>query len=171
MAWRIAAILGGSSALMVGTGVGTEVEGIDQSFLVSNKFSEADPALGQVVPCLTGALRMSSSGRGLKFWVIVGGHGTSLNFPVARLYTITGMDVAAVGLVTGMWVLTVTTVGAGVVGVGEEGVGWVSTLTLYLLLAIMVLFLLSGTFALGPEAFLTLGLVLGWAGHSWVCWG
>ena len=42
------------------------------------------------------------------------------------------------------------TVGAGVVEVGVKGVGWVSALTLYLLLAIMVLLLLSGTFVLGP---------------------
>ena len=54
----------------------------------------------------------------------------------------------------------------GAVVVGVEGVGWVSTLTLYLLLVIMVLFLLSGTFALGPGAFLTMGLVIGWAGHG-----
>ena len=54
---------------MVGTGVGTGVGGIGQSFLVSNKFSEADPALGQGVPYLTGAPGMSSSGGGLEFWV------------------------------------------------------------------------------------------------------
>ena len=57
-----AVILGGSSVLMVEAGVGTGVGGIGQSFLVSNKFSEADPALGQGVVCLTGALGMSSSG-------------------------------------------------------------------------------------------------------------
>ena len=66
-------------------------------------------------------------------------------------------------LAVGVWVLTVATVGVGAVEVGVEGVGWVSTLTLYLLLAIMVL-LLSGTFVLGPGDFLTMGLVLGWAG-------
>ena len=79
------------------------------------------------------------------------------------------MDIAAVELLTGVWVLTLATMGAGAVGVGEEDVGWVTTLTLYLLLVIMVLFLLSGTFALGPGAFQTLGLVLGWAGHGWDC--
>ena len=47
-------------------GVGVGVMGIGQSFLVSNKFSEADPVLGQGVPYLTGALGMSSSGRGLE---------------------------------------------------------------------------------------------------------
>ena len=73
------------------------------------------------------------------------------------------------GLTVGVWVLTVATVGAGVVEVGVEGVGWVSTPTLYLLLAIMVLLLLSGTFVLGPGDFLTMGLVLGWAGHGWFC--
>ena len=56
MALGIVAILGCSSVLMVGAGVWTGVEGVDQSFLVSNRFSEADPALGQGVPCLTGEL-------------------------------------------------------------------------------------------------------------------
>ena len=99
---------------------------------------------------------------------MVDGHGTSLNFPVARLYTITGMD-SAVDLFTGIWVLTVATVGAGVVEVGVEDIGWVSTFTLYPLLVIMVLLLLS--FALGPGAFLMMRLVLGWAGHSLDCCG
>ena len=93
------------------------------------------------------------------------------NCPVANLYTITSID-SAVDLTIGVWVLTVAIMGVGVVEVGVEGVGWVSTLTLYLLLAIIVLSLLSGTFVLGPGAyFLTMGLVLGWAGHSWVCRG
>ena len=91
------------------------------------------------------------------FWGLVDGHGTSLNFPVARLYTITGMN-SAVDLVTGVWVLTVATVGVGVVEVGMEDVGWMSTLTLYLLLVIMALFLLS--LALGPGAFLIMGWCL-----------
>ena len=78
------------------------------------------------------------------------------------------MDVA-VDLVNGVWVEVVATVGAGAVEVGVEGVDWVSTLTLYLLLVIMVLFLLSRTFVSGLGAFLTMGLVFGWAGHSWVC--
>ena len=77
MAQGIAAILGGSSVLMVGAGVGTGVGRIGQSFLVSNNFSVADPALGKGVPCLTGALGMSSSGGGLEFCVRVDGHGTS----------------------------------------------------------------------------------------------
>ena len=47
MAWGIAATWGGISVLMVGAGVGTGGGGIDQSFLVSNKFYEADPVLGQ----------------------------------------------------------------------------------------------------------------------------
>ena len=112
---------------------------------------------------------MSSSGGGLEFGVIVGRHRTSLNFPVARLYTVTSMYIATAELVTEVWVLTLATVGVGAVWVAEEGVGCVSTLTLYFLLGIMVLFLLSGTPALGPGAFLTLGLVLGWAGHGWDC--
>ena len=166
MVQGIAAVLGGSSVLMVGAGEGTRVGGIGQSFLVTNRFSEANPALGQGVPCLTGAFGMSSSGRGLEFCVSVDGHGTFLNFPVARLYTVTSMDSVA-DLVTGVWVLTVATVGAGAVEVGMEDTGWVSTLTLYPLLAIMVLFLLS--LALVPGVFLTLGLVLGWDSCGWVC--
>ena len=56
--------LGWCFCLYSGSGVG--VEGIGQSFLASNKFSEADPVLGQGVSCLTGALGMSSSGGGLE---------------------------------------------------------------------------------------------------------
>ena len=40
--------------------------GIGQSFLALNKFSEADPVLGQGVPSQTGALGMSLSGGGLE---------------------------------------------------------------------------------------------------------
>ena len=98
------------------------------------------------------------------------GHGTSANCPIANLYTITDID-SAVDLTDGFWVLTVATMGMGAVEIGMEGVGWVSNLTLYLLLAIMVLFLLSGTFSLDLGAFLTMGLVLGWTGHGWVSWG
>ena len=65
-----------------------------------------------------------------------------------------------------MSVLTLATVG-GAVEVGMEGVGWVSTLTLDILLAIMVFLLLSVTFILGPRDFVTLGLVFGWAGLGW----
>ena len=64
MALGIAAILGCSLVLMVWADVGTGVGGIGQSFLVSNRFSDADPTLDQGVPCLTGALGMSSSGGG-----------------------------------------------------------------------------------------------------------
>ena len=46
--------------------MGLGVGGIGQSFLASNKFSEADPVLGQGVASLTGALGMSSSGEGLE---------------------------------------------------------------------------------------------------------
>ena len=59
-----------------------------------------------------------------------------------------------------VWVLRVASVGVGVVEVGVEGVGWVGILTLYLLLAIMVVLLLSVTFVLGPGDFLT--LLWGW---------
>ena len=69
MALRIAATWDGSSILVVRAGVGTGVGGIGQPFLVLNRISKADPALGQGVPCLTGELGMSSSGGGLEFWV------------------------------------------------------------------------------------------------------
>ena len=42
--------------------VGDGVGGISQSILVSNRFSDSDPVLGQGVPCLTGALGISSRG-------------------------------------------------------------------------------------------------------------
>ena len=172
MAWGMAAILGGSSVLMVGAGVGTGVGGIGQSFLVSYRFSEADPALGQGVPCLTGALGMYSSDVGLVllFRDLVVGCGTSANCPIANLYTVTGID-SAVDQTIGVCVLTVATMGVGAVEVGVEGVGLVSTLTLYLLLAIKVFLLLSGTFVWGHGDFLTLGLVLGRASYGWFwCW-
>ena len=64
------------------------------------------------------------------------------------------MDVAA-DLVTVIWVEVVATVGVGAVdctgAVGVVVTDWASTLTLYLLLASMVLFLLS--LALDPGAF------------------
>ena len=121
---------------------------------------------------------MSSSGGGLgpSFWSLAVRHGTSSNCPVANLYTVTSIDVA-VDLFTDVWVEVVATVGVGAaeftgtVGVVVVGTGWESTLTVYPLLAIMVLFLLSGTFVLGPGAFLTMGLVLGWVGHDWICCG
>ena len=58
IAWGIAAVWGGTSVFTVGAGVG----GIGQSFLVLNKFSEADSVLGQGMSCLTGALGIASSG-------------------------------------------------------------------------------------------------------------
>ena len=122
MTWGIAAILGGSSVLVVAAGMGNRVWGIGQSFLVSNKFSEADSALDQGVPYLSKALGMSSRSVGLEFYIRVDGHGTSLNFLVARLYTITGIDIA-VDLVTGIWVDVVATVGAGVVEFSWSGCG------------------------------------------------
>ena len=122
--------------------------------------------------CLVGALVVFSSSGGwdFSFWGLVVGHGTLANCLIANLYTITGID-SAVDLTDAVWMLTVATMGTGVVEFGMEGVGWVSTLTLYLLLVIMVLFFLSGTFALLPEAFVTMGLVCGWAGYGWVCCG
>ena len=105
MAQEITATWGGSSVLIVGVGVGTGTGGTGQSFLVSNGFSEAYPALGQGVLCLTGALGMSSSDGGLdpSFWGLVVRHGTSAKCQVANLYTVTSMD-DAVDLVTGIWV-------------------------------------------------------------------
>ena len=104
---------------MVGAGVGTGVGGISQSFLVLNRFSEADAALGQGVPCLTVVPGMSSSGGGLEFSFrgLVVGHGTSANCPIANLYTATGID-SAVDLTIGVCVLTVATVGMATVEVG-----------------------------------------------------
>ena len=163
-------------------GVGTGAGGIGQSFLVLNELSEADPALGKGVLCLTRTLGMSSSGGGLNpsLLGLVVRHGTSAKCPVANLYTVTCIDVA-VDLVTGVWVEVVATVGIGVVefirvvGIVVVGTGWARTLTLYPLLVIMVLFLLSEMFVLGPVAFLTMELVIGWVGHRWVCcqwvWG
>ena len=159
MAWGIAAILSCSSVLMVGAGVGTGVGWIGQSFLVSNRFSEADPALGQGVPCLPVTLGISSCGEGLVllFGDLGVGWGISANCPIANLYTITSID-SIVDLAIGVCVLTVATMGGAVEG-GVESVGWMSTLTLYLLLVVMVFLLLSGMFVLGPGDFLTLGLV------------
>ena len=116
---------------------------------------------------------MSSSSGGLELSFKVDGCDTSGNCPVSNLYTVTGID-SAVDLTIDVLVLTVATVGEGVLEVGVEGVGWMSTLTLYLLLATMVLLPLSGIFVLGPGDFLNLGLVIGWAGHSlfccrWIC--
>ena len=62
----MAATWEGASVFTVGTGVGTGVGRISQSFLVSNRFSEVDPALDHRVPSLTGALGMSFKGGG--FW-------------------------------------------------------------------------------------------------------
>ena len=168
MTLRIASILGCSSVLMVGAGVGTGVGGIGHSFLVLNRFSDADPALHQGVPCLIGTLGMSSSSRGLtlSFRDQVVGHGTSANCPVASLHIVTSID-SAVDLTISVCVLTVATMGVAAVDVGVEGVGWVSPLTLYLLLTIIVFLLLSVTFVFGSGDFLTLDLVLGWASLSW----
>ena len=147
----IAATWGGASVFMVGADVGTWAGGIGQSFLVSNRFSEVDPALGQGVPCLTGALVISSKGgeswtEGCPpFWGLAVGLETSANCPVASLCIVTGTAVVANHVVC-IWVDVVAVIGAVVVGMG-----WFRTLTLYPLLVITVLFLLSHA----------LGLVLG----------
>ena len=118
-----------------------------------------DSALGQGVPCLTGALGMSSKGGGfwiegcLPFWGLALGLDTSRNCPVASLCIVTSMAVAANSVVC-VWVDVVAVVGAVVV----VGMGWFRTLTLYPLLAITVLFLLSLAFRVGAR--------LDW---SWLC--
>ena len=78
------------------------------------------------------------------------------------MYTITGIDAVA-DLTTAVWVEAVATVGisavefTGAVGAGVVGMGWLSTITLCLLLAGMVLLLMS--LFLGPGSFLVMGLV------------
>ena len=64
--WEIAVPWGGASVLMLGAAVGARVGGFSQSSFASNRFSGADPVLGQGVPCPTGALGMSSTGGGLE---------------------------------------------------------------------------------------------------------
>ena len=108
----------------MGVAVGAEVGEIGQSFLASNRFSGANPELGQGVPCLIRTVGMSSGGGGLEsFWGLPVVCGTSANCPVGNLYTITSLDVA-VELVTGIWVEVVATMGVDAVGVGVEGIGW-----------------------------------------------
>ena len=97
--------------------------------------------------------------------LVVGG-GTLANCPMASLCIVTSID-SAVDLTIGVCVLTVATMGAGAVEVGVEGVGWVSTLTLYLLLAIIIF--LHLLLMLGARDFLTLGLVLGLASLCCFC--
>ena len=100
-------------------------------------------------------------GEFLSSWSLPVGCGTSANCPVANLYTITSIGAAAL-LTTGIWVEAVATVGIGAVGVVVVGTGWGRRVTLYPILAIMVLFLLS--IALGPGAFLAIGFEFwGWA--------
>ena len=146
--------------------MGTAVVGIGQSFLVLKRFSYGEPALGQGVPCPTGTLGISSSDGWLSLMDLVVGCGTLANHPMASLCIVTSLD-SAVDLTIGVCVPTVATMGAGVVEVGVEGVGWVSTLSLYILLDITLFLLLSLT--LGAGDFLTLVLVLGWAGLCWFC--
>ena len=157
----------------VGASVGVGVGGIGQSFLILNKFLGADLVFGQGEPCLTGVLGMSSIGGGLEpwtegcpsFWCLAVGYGTSADFPAANLYTITSMDAVAADLVTGIWVEVVGTMGVGAVGVEVEGIGWASPLTLYLLLASMVLLVTC----LGSWGFSSHGVgVLGVGTGAWL---
>ena len=142
---------GGAYVFMIGANVGTGAGEIGQSFWVSNRFSEFEYALGQGVPCLTGALGMSSKGGRFwtegcpLFWGLAVGLGASANCPVARLCIVTGMAVVANPVVC-VWVDVVAVIGTAVVGTG-----WFRTLTLYPLLAVTVLFLLSLAFGLGAR--------------------
>ena len=61
--------------------------GIGQSFLNSNKFSDADPALGHGVPAWVG---ISSSGGGLPAEEPPWG-GFPWNFPFSKLIIVMGM--------------------------------------------------------------------------------
>ena len=149
--------------------------GIGQSFLVLNKFSEVDPALGQGLLCLTGALSMSSSDGGLEFWVrgcpsfwgLVVRQGTSANCPVANLYTIASMEV--VDLITGVWVEIAATMEEGAVeftgAVGVAATSRASTITFYFLLGSTVFFLCHLPWVLGPFyscVWCLVGLIMAW---------
>ena len=96
------------------------------------------------------------------------GFGIPLNLSWARLYTITGMNVAA-DLVTGLWVVAVELVAVGVgstgrIGftgkVGLMGIGWAITLILNLLFTGTLVLLFCSAF-LGVGAFLGEESVLG----------
>ena len=87
--------------------------------------------------------------------------GDFLELPWAKLYTVTGMDVAA-AFATGIWVVTVevVTVGVGSAGrmqfmgkVGLVGIGWAIILTLNLLFTSALAFLFLSVF-LGVGVFL-----------------
>ena len=139
-----------------GLGLGTGVGGIDESFLVSNRFYDGKLVLGQGVPCLTGALGISSSCGGLSLMDLVVGCGTLANCHMASLCIVTGID-SAVDLTIDVCVLIVTTVGGSWGWVGRCRVGEYPHLVPFL--AIIVFLLL--TLTLGAGDFLTLGLVLG----------
>ena len=153
---------------MVGAGVGTGEGGISQSFLVSNRFSDANPALGQGAPCLTGALGISSSNGGLSFRDLFVVFGTSANCPMASLCSVISID-SAVDLTTGVCVLTVATMGVVAVEVEVEGVGWVSALTLYLLFGYHGFSSFVCDICFGSWGFPDSG-VGAWLGWSWLVW-
>ena len=85
VAWGIAALWGCGSTFIVGVEVGAG--GIGQSFLDSNKFPDADPALGHGVPTQVG---ISSSGGGLPAEEPPWG-GFPWNFPFAKFIMVMGM--------------------------------------------------------------------------------
>ena len=147
-AWGMAAILGGTPVFSFLTTVGVSVGEIDQDALASNKFVEAGIVLGHGVSslfcgaaatgcCLSwGVIQLGVEGFSSS-WGFPVGYGISSNFPCARLYTVTGMDVAA-DFATGIWVVavkvaTVEVGSAGRIGfigkVGLAGIGWAITLT------------------------------------------
>ena len=125
--------------------------------------------LGQRVSSLTwkvGALDLASGCGRLQLgaegfsstWGLPVGQGIPLNFPCAKVYTVTGMDLAA-DFTTGIWMdvvdVAIVAVGIGFMGthvVGVVGKGWAITLTLYLLFT-GTLVLLFFTAILGPRGF------------------
>ena len=103
-------------------------------------------------------------------WVLPVGQGIPSNFPCTKLYTVTGMDVAA-DITTGICVVAVEvgTVGVGTAGgmqftgeAGMAGIGWAITLTLYLLLTGALALPFFSTL-LGTKAFLVEEFLL-WEG-------
>ena len=192
IAQGIAATLGGTSPFSTFT-VGGCVGGIGQSALALNRFMEVGMVLGQGVSSLswkTGALGVASGCGVLQLgvegfssaWGLPVGWEIPSNFPCAKLYTVTGMVVAA-DFTTGIWVdaVEVATVGVGtdLIGftgtdiVGVVGKGWAISLSLHLLFTgALVLLFLSAIFH--PGAFLVNGLLF-WEGMlvhgcDWV-WG
>ena len=180
IAQRMASILGGifSSAFLVLMAVGTSVGGIGQDALASNKFVEAGMVLGHgvsflfcravAVTAVSGCCsswelwQMGVEGPSIS-WSFLVGQVIPLNLPWAKLYTVTGIDVAvmAADFATGIWVvaIAVTTFGVGSLGklgfmdnFGLVGIGCAITLTLNLLFTGTLALFFFSTF-LGTRVF------------------